>query len=264
MRLTADLVERAPQFTNAVREFEMDLRGNKIPEIENIGATKDNFDTIDLSDNDISVLDNFPIMRRLRTLLLSNNRVSRIAPGVGKFLPSLNALILSNNYIRELADVLPLQSFASLRVLSLLRNPVTKQKNYRLFVIHALPQVRILDFRRIRAKEREEASKVFGAESAESAAAAARACSSGVEEAQVFVVGEVAEGSASVASRSVSTSLPPQRLSREMMDRILKVIAESHSLEAITRLEKCLEDGVVPPEEWLKADGESTDQPMGV
>lgn len=49
--------------------------GYKIPEIENLGATGDQFDTIDFSDNDIRRLDGFPYLKRLKCLLLNNNRI---------------------------------------------------------------------------------------------------------------------------------------------------------------------------------------------
>lgn len=49
--------------------------GYKIPQIENMGATSDQFDAIDLSDNDIRKLDGFPLLNRLKCLLLNNNRI---------------------------------------------------------------------------------------------------------------------------------------------------------------------------------------------
>lgn len=49
--------------------------GYKIPQIENMGATLDQFDTIDFSDNDIRKLDGFPLLKRLKCLLLNNNRI---------------------------------------------------------------------------------------------------------------------------------------------------------------------------------------------
>eukprot|EP00953_Heterococcus_sp_UTEX-ZZ885_P004814 3084-Heterococcus_DN1.PRE.1 len=45
--------ERARASLNALRERELDLRGYKIPVIENMGVTKDQFDTVDFSDNEI-------------------------------------------------------------------------------------------------------------------------------------------------------------------------------------------------------------------
>ncbi len=47
----------APQFTNPLREREIKLRAFKIPAVENLGATQDQFDTIDLSDNEIRKLE---------------------------------------------------------------------------------------------------------------------------------------------------------------------------------------------------------------
>ncbi|KAK1327988.1 hypothetical protein QTO34_012410 [Cnephaeus nilssonii] len=70
-KLTAELMVPAAQHTSAV----MDLRGYKIPVIENLGATLDQFDAIDFSDNEIRKLDGFPLLRRLKTLLVNNNRI---------------------------------------------------------------------------------------------------------------------------------------------------------------------------------------------
>lgn len=51
------------------------VSGYRIPEVENLGATGDQFDTIDFSENDIRKLDGFPYLKRLKCLLLNNNRV---------------------------------------------------------------------------------------------------------------------------------------------------------------------------------------------
>lgn len=51
------------------------LTGYKIPVLENLGATLDQFDTIDFSDNEVRKLDGFPLLRRLKTLLMNNNRI---------------------------------------------------------------------------------------------------------------------------------------------------------------------------------------------
>ena len=79
--------------------------GNKLSAIENLGVTEvrtgtvvsataspchlgtdsgllmqNQFDSIDLTDNAITRLEGFPRLHRLRTLLLSNNRINRISP----------------------------------------------------------------------------------------------------------------------------------------------------------------------------------------
>ncbi|XP_029814640.1 U2 small nuclear ribonucleoprotein A' [Manacus vitellinus] len=135
--------------------------GYKIPVIENLGATLDQFDAIDFSDNEIRKLDGFPLLRRLKTLLMNNNRICRIGENLEQALPSLTELILTNNNIAELGELDPLATIKSLTYLSVLRNPVTNKKHYRLYLIHKVPQVRVLDFQKVKLKERQEAEKMF-------------------------------------------------------------------------------------------------------
>ncbi|KTG06203.1 hypothetical protein cypCar_00016415 [Cyprinus carpio] len=152
VKLTAELIEQAAQYTNPVRDRELDLRGYKIPVLENLGATLDQFDTIDLSDNEIRKLDGFPLLKRLKTLLLNTNRICRFGENLEQALPNLKELILTSNNIQELGDLDPLATVKSLTLLSLLRNPVTNKKHYRLYVINKIPQIRVLDFQKVKMK----------------------------------------------------------------------------------------------------------------
>ncbi|CAI9726212.1 small nuclear ribonucleoprotein A trichohyalin-like [Octopus vulgaris] len=152
VKLSAELIEHSAQYTNPVRDRELDLRGYKIPVIENLGTTLDQFDTIDFSDNEIRKLDGFPLLKRLKCLLLSNNRIVRIGEDLELSVPNLETIILTNNSIQELSDLDNLANCKNLKYLSLLRNPVTNKKNYRLYVAHKLPTVRVLDFQRIKQK----------------------------------------------------------------------------------------------------------------
>lgn len=68
-------------------------------------VTQDQFDAIDFSDNEIKKLDNFPRYKRLSSLLLCNNHVSRIAADLGSQLPNLTCIILTNNKVRIFAAV---------------------------------------------------------------------------------------------------------------------------------------------------------------
>ncbi|TDH68720.1 hypothetical protein CCR75_005842 [Bremia lactucae] len=161
MRLTADVILRAHVSINPLRERELSLRGYKAPAIENLGVTQDGFDCIDLSDNEIKKLENFPRLRRLRMLLLHNNQVSKIQENLAEAVANLEFLMLTGNRIAQFSEVDHLTSFAKLDTLSLSGNPVTKRKYYREYVIFKLPQLRVLDFHRIRPRDREAANAFF-------------------------------------------------------------------------------------------------------
>ncbi|CAO3590830.1 unnamed protein product [Absidia cylindrospora] len=147
---------------NPLKDCELVLRSKfEIPAIENLGGTKDLNDTIDFTNNDLRVLGNFPRLNRLKHLLLANNCISKIELGLGPVLPELETIVLTNNSIEELSDIEPLSSLNKLYHLVLLDNPVTKKEHYRLYVIYKLPTLRVLDFNKIKQKERDEAHKLF-------------------------------------------------------------------------------------------------------
>ncbi|VDO03394.1 unnamed protein product [Rodentolepis nana] len=157
VKLTVDLVEGAMQYTNPLKDRELDLRGYKVPAIENLGSTLDQFDCIDFTDNEIRKLDNFPLLKRLKALIVTSNKVIRIGEDIVSSLPNLETLILTDNNIAELKDLDPLVPLSKLTFLSLVRCPVTLKMNYRLYVIGRLPQLRFLDFKRITLAERKQA-----------------------------------------------------------------------------------------------------------
>ena len=80
VRLTAELVEGAPQRLNFLGDREILLRGYRIPAVENTGTLRDGFDCVDLSDNEIRRLGNFSRTTRLKTLLANNNKIASIEP----------------------------------------------------------------------------------------------------------------------------------------------------------------------------------------
>lgn len=182
-----------------------------------MGAAKDAFDTIDLSDNEIRQLSNFPLMQRLRNLIICNNRISVIDPQVAKALPNLESLVLTNNYFRELEELEPLRYFKNLKRLSLLDNLVTKKPNYRLYVIHLLPKLKVLDFCKVKEKEREEAKQVFGGE----------------KKVKTFEVGKVEQKST---------------LTDEQIKKIKEAIQNAKSITEIARYEEALKYGKMPKE----------------
>uniref|UniRef100_A0A915LIT1 Peptidase M12A domain-containing protein n=1 Tax=Meloidogyne javanica TaxID=6303 RepID=A0A915LIT1_MELJA len=56
VRISVDVVNKAYQYINPCKQRELSLRNLQIPTIENLGVTKDQFDVIDLSDNNIRKL----------------------------------------------------------------------------------------------------------------------------------------------------------------------------------------------------------------
>ncbi|XP_071489775.1 U2 small nuclear ribonucleoprotein A'-like [Diadema antillarum] len=228
VKLTPELIEQAAQYLNPVRDRELDLRGYKIPVIENLGATVDQFDTIDLSDNELRKLDGFPLLKRLKCLLLNNNRICRIGENLQENLPRLESIILTNNSIAELGDLDNLASITQLTTLSLLRNPVMGKKHYRLYVIHKLPNLRILDFRKIRLREREAAAQLFKGKKGEKLAKDLGRRS------RTFVPG---------------AGLPTEQKtgpSPEDIAAIKAAIAKAESFEEVERLKQLLQSGQVP------------------
>ncbi|KAK7390687.1 hypothetical protein VNO78_18693 [Psophocarpus tetragonolobus] len=226
VRLTADLIWKSPHFFNGIKERELDLRGNKVAVIENLGATEvcfnlaflsvslnivqDQFDTIDLSDNEIVKLENVPYLNRL------------------EFLPKLHTLILTNNRIVNLVEIDPLSSLPKLQFLSLLDNNITKKENYRLYVINKLKSLRVLDFRKIKNKERLEAKNMF-------------------------VSNEVTEEIQGTPAKAFSPSETPivseatkEQQTLEQIIAIKAAIVSSQTLEEVARLEKVLKSGQLP------------------
>ncbi|CDY22621.1 BnaC08g42550D [Brassica napus] len=230
VKLTADLIWNSPHFFNAIKERELELRGNKIPVIENLGATEDQFDTIDLSDNEIVKLENFPLLNRLGTLIINNNRITRINPNIGEFLPKLHTLVLTNNRLVNLVEIDPLASIPKLQYLSLLDNNITKKPNYRLYVIHKLKSLRVLDFIKVKAKERAEAAALFSSKEAE-------------EEVKKVSQQEVQKVSDTTEEPETPKVVAP---TQEQILAIKAAIINSQTIEEIARLEQALKFGQVP------------------
>ena len=70
---------------------------------------------------------NFPLLKRLKTLLVSNNLICRIGEDLKDSLPNVHTLMLANNSLLNLRDLKPLAKLPKLRRLCLLDNNVTKQ-----------------------------------------------------------------------------------------------------------------------------------------
>jgi len=222
VKLTPELIQTSYQHINAVRDRELDLRGYKIPMVENLGATLNQFDTIDLSDNDVRKVDNFTLLPRLKTLLMNNNRIVRCASDVFQTLPNLHTLILTNNLISELSEIDSLSNILSLRVLSLLYNPVSTKEHYRPYAVYRMPQLTLLDFRKIKLQEREDARTLFKSKKGK----------------------EIRKEIVKNAAEPMDEEVAPRRVqSAAEVAAIKSAIAKATSLDEIERLNQMLQSG---------------------
>lgn len=222
MRLTTELIRQAHEYINPIKEREISLRGLKIPAIENLGVTQDQYETIDLCENELISVDNFPLLTRLQSLLLSHNRIARIAAGLGKYLPALTNITLIKNKISDLESLDPLRDLPKLTHVSLIGNPVTKRDDYRLYLIHKLPNLKVLDFKKVKPVERKLAKEKFGElEELEDTA---------IEEEKT----EKKQKTKEIVGR---VGMEPTQKQRK---EIMELIKKAQSLEEITRLENLL------------------------
>ncbi|EGO02784.1 hypothetical protein SERLA73DRAFT_176157 [Serpula lacrymans var. lacrymans S7.3] len=246
VKLTPELLAQASSALNPIKERQLDLRGYKIPAIENLGVTRDQHDAIDFTDNSIIVLGNIPLLKRLRTLLLANNRVASISSSIHLSAPNLTTLVLTNNNISELGDLEPLREVKGLKYLSLMGNPVTEKKWYREWLAWRIPSLRVLDFQRIRDKERQIGNSLFlTAEGLHTALATTISTT-------VSTLGSKAAATTDEPKLAMSGKAG-RLMSKEDAEKVKQAIAKATSIEEITRLERSLREGYMPSLEAVGA-----------
>lgn len=151
---------------------------------------------------------------------------SRLGEHLDEHIPNLESLILTGNHLEELADIDCLASLEKLTTLSLMQNPITAKQHYRLYVIFKLPQLRLLDFRKIKMKEKDEAKALFKSKKG--------------KEIQKEI------------SKKAKTFVPGANLdarkgpSEEELKKIKEAIANASSLEEVERLQMQLQAGHIP------------------
>ncbi len=233
-RMTAETIDGGERGYNPCDEYELRLRGLGIAAIENLAATRNQYDCIDLNDNEIVKVENFPRLPRLKTLMLANNRVARVnGEELARACPSLRRLVLTNNGLRNLADCDGLSACPRLEMLSLMDNPVSTKENYRLYVIYKCKALKVLDFQKVKPAERELAMKTFGADDG----AAARA--------KTFTPGEV-PGETAAEEKEKKKDQKPSGPTPEQMMALKVAIANAETLDEVARLENALATGVLP------------------
>lgn len=149
------MLARTPSYLSPLKDRELDLRGHQIPAIENLAVTRDQLDSIDLTDNQIHALANLPVLRRLSQLLLANNPVRTLSPHLATSLPNLRTLVLTNATLPKDHLALVATTLARCRKLehlALKGNPLQNAPHYREWIIFNCKRLRSLDYERVTLK----------------------------------------------------------------------------------------------------------------
>jgi U2 small nuclear ribonucleoprotein A' len=200
------------------------------------------------------VLGNFPRLNRLQNLFLNNNRISKIDGSIHEFLPNLKTIILTNNALSELGDLEPLIQCKKLTHLSVMDNPVAKKPHYRLYIIYKLPQVRVLDFNKVKLAERTEAAALFAKEDGtdnDLAKSITDNKTKTFEPGEGLDQGGVSHGLTPDEQMKIKVSriclyFSLSHLTRLMFWSIQEALKQATSLDEISRLERLLKAGHVP------------------
>ncbi|GAA5873594.1 hypothetical protein JCM16303_001173 [Sporobolomyces ruberrimus] len=257
VRLDADLIARTPSHLSPLHDRELDLRGHKIPAIENLGVTKDQLESLDLTDNAITSVSNFPLLRRLHQLVLSNNPVRTLSPSIATSLPNLSTLILTNSTVQKeslavLGDTLG--KCRKLQHLSLKGAPVAQAEHYKAWIVFNCKKLTSLDFDRVKQKDREQANALFLTSDSQPTPLHQQFLSS-------VQTGRVAPSLSSKTfepgveqadTTTASNGNAGRLLSKEEKERVRTAIERAESVEEIRRLQRMLAQGFIPSEKDLK------------
>jgi U2 small nuclear ribonucleoprotein A' len=152
----------------------------------------------------------------------------------------LEDLNLKNNSIAQLALLKPLASCPKLVRLCLIGNPIFVAESYRLYVIHLIPQLKLLDFQKVKDEERRQSEALFegeqGAALLKEIEAGAKGADKGDDE---ETNGSSSNGRGSHSNRSSRSTGP----SKEEVARIKLAIANAKTLEEVNALEEQLKGG---------------------
>lgn len=153
----------------------------------------------------------------------------RLGEHLEEHLPNLESLILTGNHIEELTDIDCLANLEKLSTISLMQNPITAKQHYRLYIIFKLPQIRLLDFRKVKLKERDEARALFKSKKGKEIQKEIS------KRAKTFIPGANLD--------NVKQKNGP---SEQELRKIREAIAKASSLEEVERLQMQLQAGLIP------------------
>lgn len=171
-------------------------------------------------------------------------------------LSELDTLLLPRNNIASLADIAALRGCSKLTHLNLLHNPVTRRAHYRLFTVHTLPQLVMLDCQKICQSERQAAKTLFASEEGRLLLAAMQKAQRVSLAAPSLGSGGIlaANGSASAGTPAAPPAAGPAGAAAKpaftpaQLNAIRTAIQSASTPDEIDRLEKFLKLGKLPPE----------------
>ncbi|KAI9636795.1 uncharacterized protein MKK02DRAFT_45502 [Dioszegia hungarica] len=266
MRLTPEFVSQRSSHLNALKERELELRGLQIPVIENLASHQGTYDTLNLTDNSITVLGNIPLGEfcslafgwgkeeidespRLRQLHAAQNQISSISPSLPQSIPHIVTLVLSHNLIAALSTLAPLEHLVHLRHLALSSNPVADLPHYRHYTIYkaAKGQLHTLDYTRIKDAERKTANETFIDPITAGPNALALQLSTSTVSATAAVT--AAAPSAFAAAQKSGQAIKGGKgrlMTPEEKRRVVEALTRAQTADEVRRLERMLAEGLIP------------------
>lgn len=233
MRLTAQVINEAPEILNPEGKLTLLLRDLQITELENLAITQNKYQVLDLSNNDLISLGNIPkSFNNLECLLLSNNNISYIDDDSFPLENHITSISLFNNNIYKFQKSFK-DKFTRLETLVLLGNPITEIENYRHFIIWLIPNLKVLDFKKVKQAERNTSESMFGTNNDEFNTLAQLMFSN--ENENIKLDGK--------SDRQVKNFV--KKLSDEERQQLLKKLETATSIEEIERIENDLKEGMV-------------------
>jgi hypothetical protein len=156
MRLTLSILEGAPQITNALGERELDLRSRGVSLLDEsaLALLRDSFDVIDVTENNITVLENIPPMSRLKTIIAHHNKLAKFSLASAKNLPNLHTFVAEGSRFQHLEDLLVFAQFKGLERISLGGSEAAADPDFRPFMVHLCPKLKMINFQRVFDSER--------------------------------------------------------------------------------------------------------------
>jgi hypothetical protein len=150
LRLTYMHIRKIDNLQSYTALQELYLANNLITKIENLQPLPV-LKKLDLSFNLISDFEGLQSLLNLEELSLFKNKVTRLE--LFPILPRLRLLSLGRNKIAELGELQHLYKLKSLRVLTLIDNPIHEKDIFKLTVLAFLPGLHFLDYARVTASD---------------------------------------------------------------------------------------------------------------